>query len=40
VIAFAVVRQSRDEDARGAEVGELDQFYSDPVVGAKEWAES
>jgi L-amino acid N-acyltransferase YncA len=35
VIAFAVVRQSRDEDAHGAEVGELEQFYSAPAV----WGE-
>jgi GNAT superfamily N-acetyltransferase len=32
VIAFAVVRPSRDEDADGIQVGELDQFYSDPAL--------
>jgi GNAT superfamily N-acetyltransferase len=30
VIAFAVVRPSRDDDADSIAVGELDQFYSDP----------
>jgi GNAT superfamily N-acetyltransferase len=30
VIAFAVVRPSRDDDADSVNVGELDQFYSDP----------
>jgi L-amino acid N-acyltransferase YncA len=39
VIGFAVVQVS-GRDADGIQVGELDQFYSDPVVGAKEWAES
>jgi len=32
VVAFAVLRPSQDEDADGAQVGELDQFYSDPTV--------
>jgi GNAT superfamily N-acetyltransferase len=32
VIGFAVVQPSRDGDADGIQVGELDQFYSDPVV--------
>src|SRR3954452_6001850 len=32
VIAFAIVRPSRDEDADAAALGELDQFYSDPAV--------
>jgi L-amino acid N-acyltransferase YncA len=35
VIGFAIVRQSQDEDAHAAEVGELDHFYSDPAV----WGE-
>ena len=30
VIGFAVVRPSRDPDADGVRVGELDQFYCDP----------
>jgi len=34
-IAFAVVRPSQDDDADSVEVGELDQFYSDPSV----WGE-
>jgi L-amino acid N-acyltransferase YncA len=32
VIAFAVLRPSQDEDTDGIQVGELDQFYSDPAV--------
>jgi L-amino acid N-acyltransferase YncA len=32
VIAFTVLRASQDEDADGIQVGELDQFYSDPAV--------
>jgi L-amino acid N-acyltransferase YncA len=36
VFAFAVVRASQDDDADGLEVGELDQFYSEPAVWGKE----
>jgi GNAT superfamily N-acetyltransferase len=32
VVGFAVVGPSRDGDADGIEVGELDQLYSDPAV--------
>ncbi len=40
VIGFAVIRPSRDADADGIQVGELDQFYSDPATWGQGRADS